>query len=370
MSILDIVFYAFLLLVIIQIAYYLIVFQKFAFSKPEGKTQKNIAISVIICAKNEAEHLKDFVPAIANQEYPSFEIVLVNDASVDNSLDVMEELARSYNNINVIDVKSNEAFWANKKYALTLGIKASKNDYLIFTDADCRPVSKYWIKEISSHFSNKKTIVLGYGGYKKIKNSLLNKLVRFETLLTAIQYFSYAKFGSPYMGVGRNLAYRKDEFFKVNGFIEHMDINSGDDDLLINSIATIHNTDVCYSPNSFTRSIPKTTFKDWYKQKRRHVSTAKRYKLIHKLLLAEFYSSQILFWVLGILLLALQFKLYIVVSAFVITIAIKYLIIGFSAKKLNETDLIIFYPFLELFLVFFQFFIFIANLISKPKHWK
>ncbi len=370
MSFLDIIFYAFLIVVSIQIAYYLIIFSKFSFSNPQSNTPKNISISVIVCAKNEAENLKLFIPLIANQDYSNFEIVLVNDASIDNTLNVMEDLANKYDNIKIVDVENNEAFWANKKYALTLGIKASKYDYLIFTDADCKPVSKHWIKEISSNFSNQKTIVLGYGGYKKIKNSFLNKLIRFETLLTAIQYFSYAKFGLPYMGVGRNLAYRKDEFYNVNGFIDHMDINSGDDDLFINNIATNDNTEVCYTPHSFTQSLPKTTFNDWFRQKRRHVSTAKRYKLIHKLLLVEFYSSQILFWALGILLLVLKFKLYVVLTVFALTILIKYLIIGFSAKKLNETDLVILYPFLELFLILFQFFIFIANLISKPKHWK
>lgn len=370
MGILDIVFYIFLLVVCIQVAYYLIIFQRFAFSKPQSNTSKNIAVSVIICAKNEAENLKQYIPLIANQDYKDFEIVLVNDASIDNTLEVMEKLSEKHINIKIVDVENNEAFWANKKYALTLGIKAAKHDYLIFTDADCKPVSKYWIKEITSSFTSQKTIVLGYGGYDKVKNSFLNKLIRFETLLTALQYFSYAKFRLPYMGVGRNLAYRKDEFYKVNGFVDHMDINSGDDDLFINNVANKENTAVCYTPFSFTKSLPKTTFRAWFKQKRRHVSTAKRYKLIHKLLLAEFYSSQILFWVLGIILLTLQFKLYVVLTVFAFTILIKYLVIGFSAKKLNETDLILLYPFLELFLIFFQFSIFIANLISKPKHWK
>lgn len=370
MSYLDIVFYIFLVVVIIQVTYYLIVFRKFAFSKIQKEKPKNIAISVIICAKNEAENLKQFIPLVANQEYSDYEIVLVNDASIDNSLEIMEEFAEKYSNISIVDVKNNEAFWASKKYALTLGIKASSHDYLLFTDADCKPISKYWIKEMSSHFSNDKTIVLGYGGYAKIKNSLLNKLIRFETVLTAIQYFSFAKFGFPYMGVGRNLAYRKDEFYKVNGFIGHMNINSGDDDLFINTVASETNTALCYSPNSFTKSVPNSTFKSWFSQKRRHISTASRYKLLHKLMLAEFYSSQILFWLLGVFLLILNFKLTIVLPIFVIIILVKYTVVGFASKRLNEIDLILLTPLLELFLIFFQFFIFISNLISKPKNWK
>ena len=370
MTYLDIIFYIFLVVVLIQIVYFLVIFRKFAFSKLQKSTPKNISVSVLVSAKNEAQNLKQFIPLIAKQDYPDFEIVLINDGSIDNTLEVMEQFASKYDNIKIVDVKNNEAFWANKKYALTLGIKVAKNDYLLFTDADCKPISKYWIKEMSSQFSNEKTIVLGYGGYSKVKKSLLNKLIRFETLLTAIQYFSFAEFGMPYMGVGRNLAYRKDVFYKVNGFVDHMNINSGDDDLFINSVATSSNTSICFSPYSFTRSIPKTNLKDWFKQKRRHVSTAHRYKLLHKLLLAEFFSSQILFWVLGIFLIVMKTKLVAVLSLFVFIILLKYLIVGFASKKLNETDLIILNPFLELFLVFFQFSIFITNLISKPKHWK
>ena len=185
-----------------------------------------------------------------------------------------------------------------------------------------------------------------------------------------MQYFSFAKFGIPYMGVGRNLAYRKDVFYKVNGFIDHMHINSGDDDLFINSVANKNNTALCYSPNSFTKSIPKLSFMTWFIQKRRHISTAKHYKLLHKLLLAEFYSSQFLFWLLSIILMVVNVKLTIILPLFIFTVIIKYLIFGYASKKLNETDLIIFIPFLELFLIFIQFSIFISNLVSKPKHWK
>ena len=161
-----------------------------------------------------------------------------------------------------------------------------------------------------------------------------------------------------------------DEFYKINGFIDHMNINSGDDDLFINAVANKNNTALCYSPNSFTKSVPKLSFMALFIQKRRHISTAKRYKLIHKLLLAEFYSTQILFWILSILLLVLNFKLTVVLPLIIFMIIIKYIIVGFASKKLNETDLIIFTPFLELFLIFIQFSIFISNLVSKPKYWK
>ena len=370
MGFLDIVFYGFVAVVIIQVIFYVFFFSKFAFAKKQKVSQKNIPVSVIICAKNEAENLKAFLPSVIAQDYPDFEIVLINDASKDDTLEVMEHFSKAHSNIKIVNVKSIEAFWGNKKYALTLGIKAAKNDYLLFTDADCKPVSKQWIKKMSSHFSNKKSIVLGYGAYVKINKSFLNKLIRFETLVTAINYFSFAKLGMPYMGVGRNLAYTRKEFFNANGFINHIKIRSGDDDLFVNQMATVRNTALCYTSGSFTKSTPKKTFDAWFKQKRRHVSTAKHYKLKHKVLLALLYASNLLFWILSILLLTTLYNWKIVLALFLTRIILQYTVMGLSSKKLKELDLIFFIPFLEIFLIVMQLTIFINNLVSKPNHWK
>ncbi len=370
MIILDVVFYSFVVVVCIQVVFYGIIFGQFAFDKSSNEKSRNIAVSVIICAKNEAKNLKNHLPSILNQDYLDFEVVLINDASHDETLEVMESFAEEYDNIKIVNVKNVEAFWGNKKYALTLGIKAAKNENLLFTDADCKPVSNQWIKTMSAHFSKSSTIVLGYGAYDKRKYSFLNKLIRYETLLTAIQYFSLAKIGTPYMGVGRNLAYDRSEFFKTNGFIKHIDIRSGDDDLFINEAANSTNTSICTSMKSFTTSNPKTSFKDWFRQKRRHVSTANNYKFLHKGLLASFYGSQLLFWLLSAVLLTFSFYWEFVLTLIVFRILIQFLIIGFSAKKLNEIDILFVLPFLELFLILFQLTIFITNLISKPKHWK
>ncbi len=370
MNIFELLFYVFIVIVIIQGVYYLFVFGKLVLLKPKFTKPNKHKVSVIICAKNEAEYLKTHLPLIANQDYPEFEVILVNDGSVDSTLDIMEIYSNQYHNISVVNVEQNETFWGNKKYALTLGIKAAKYDYLLLTDADCKPLSRYWIKQMSAYFENDKSIVLGYGAYEKINYSFLNKLIRFETLLTAIQYFSYALIGHPYMGVGRNLAYRKEEFFKNNGFVNHMDIKSGDDDLFINQIATKDNVTLNISPYSFTKSQPETTFKNWFKQKKRHVSTSSKYKIKHKLLLGLFYISQLLFWLIFTILLLKQYQFLIVLILFSVILIVKYIVLGLSAKKLREKDLILFLPILELFLICFQFSIFISNLFSKQNRWK
>ena len=370
MEVTTILLVAFIAVVGIQIIYYLTFLFSFATNASVKKTKHNLPISVIICAKNEESNLKKNLPKLISQNYANFEIVLVNDSSTDNTLEVMKAYQREHEIITVVDVKETEAFWGNKKYALTLGIKASKNDFLVFTDADCIPITNNWLSNISGHFSNSKSIVLGYGAYKKSPLSFLNKLIRFETVMTALQYFSYANLGMPYMGVGRNMAYRKELFFNNAGFKNHMHIKSGDDDLFINEIASKENTAICYTKESFTVSEPKSTFRDWFIQKRRHVTTAKLYKPLHKFFLSLFYVTQFGFWLLALLCFLILVKWQIVLFLFILRLLIQWICVGISSSKLLEKDLILFIPLFDLFLVLSQLFIFSANLISKPKHWK
>ncbi|MEI7508411.1 MAG: glycosyltransferase [Flavobacterium sp.] len=365
-----IIFCLFIAVIIIQFLYYVVFFGKFSFAKLQTSKPKRVPISVIVCAKNEEENVKNFIPLLAEQDYSDYEIVLIDDASSDDTLEVFESFEKQYSNIKLVKVQNNEAFWGNKKFALTLGIKAAKNEYLLFTDADCYPKTTEWIKEMSAQFTKEKTIVLGYGAYEKIKGSFLNKIIRFETLLTAIQYFSWAKLGKPYMGVGRNMAYKREEFFKTNGFIEHMKIRSGDDDLFINEASNSKNTTICFNPESFTLSKPKKSFKEWFTQKRRHVATAKHYKSFDRIQLAIFYSSQLLFIVLPVALLLFQFQWIIVTSLIGFRYLFAWISIGFSAGKLKEKDVMYWFPIIEIILIFTQLNIFISNTFSKPVQWK
>jgi hypothetical protein len=358
----------FILITVVNILFFLGYFS-FASAK-ESTSNSTPPVSVIICAKNEADNLRDFIPTILDQNYPNFEVILVNDASVDDTMEVMEYFEGIDPRVRLVNVQNNEAFWGKKKYALTLGIKKAKNSTLLFTDADCRPESKLWISEMASNFEQSKSIVLGYGGYLKNKSSFLNKLIRYETLLTAIQYFSFAKWGIPYMGVGRNLAYTSEEFYSQNGFATHLHIRSGDDDLFVNQAGTPENTAINFNRASITRSIPKTTFSTWILQKRRHISTAKFYKKKHKFLLASFYFSQIGFWILLSSLLILQIYWPIVLGIALLRLLIQYTVYYKSAKKLDEMDLLWLIPFLELFLIFTQLSIFSMNIFSKPNTWK
>ncbi|MBT8270988.1 MAG: glycosyltransferase [Bacteroidia bacterium] len=370
MTVLDLVLYSFLFVVLLQFVYFGLIFLRFGLHKYYEPTVKNIGVSVIVSAKNESHNLKAFIPQILKQNYSQFELILINDGSTDDSLEIMRTFEKEDNKVKVVDVKPVDSFWNNKKYPLTLGIKAASFDFLLLTDADCRPVSENWIREMSRQFSNTKTIVLGFGSYMSKTKSFMNMLIRYETFLTAIQYFSYALLGMPYMGVGRNLAYRKDVFFKAGGFKDHMSIPSGDDDLFINQVANTANTAICYHRDSQTESVPETSLGSWIRQKRRHVRTARYYKTPHKLSLGLFYLSQLLFLLLGAILLISGFNFKLTIALVILRYILVYVVFGLAMRKLRSIDLLMIWPVLELFLVLMQLVIFISNLTAKQNSWK
>ena len=353
---------------LINCAYYFL-FTKFSFLKtPKKVSIETFPLSVIVCAKNEGKNLRNHIPFWLNQQYPNFELILINDASIDDTLEVMEEFAATDSRIQIVNVKNIEAFWGNKKYALTLGIKRAKYNHLILTDADCYPASQEWLSMMASNFTDEKQLVLGYGAYEK-QAGILNKLIRFETLMTAVQYFSYAKAGSPYMAVGRNLGYTASLYYENKGFMSHIKVPSGDDDLFVNEAATSKNTAICIAPEAFTYSYPKKSSKSWQVQKTRHYSTARLYKPKHRIFLAVYYIFNLLFWILVPLALVTdywEYGLAILLTRFLV----QYIVIGKAAKKLKESDLIPWILFFEIFLVLSQLSIFISNSSEKNSRWK
>ncbi len=354
----------------VQVIYYVVVYIRFTFYKIPTMAQGTQPVSVIVCARNEVNNLRKYLPVVLEQNYPSFEVVVVNDCSWDESGTYLEEMQKSHPRLKVVTIKEQEKYRHAKKFALTLGIKAAQHDILLFTDADCMPSGENWLTGMQSHFSNSGTeIVLGYGAYRKEKG-FLNKMIRFDTFTIAMQYFSFAMAGMPYMGVGRNLAYRKSLFFRTKGFARHYHLLSGDDDLFVNENATKSNTKIEIHPSSFTYSDAKTTFNEWFVQKRRHIGTGRFYKGTHKIILFLNSCSALFFYISLLALLVLRFDWRIVVSLYSIKILIELPTLYISSKKLQETDLVWFFPLLEFFNTVLQPVFFFSNLVTKQKPWK
>jgi poly-beta-1,6-N-acetyl-D-glucosamine synthase len=229
-------------------------------------------LSVIIAAKNEAKNLSQFLPLILEQDYPEFEVVVVNDCSLDETREVLYNLQEKYPNLRYTWVPENAVSQTGKKFALSIGIKAAKYEWLVFTDADCFPQDNVWLKGLASNMTDDKDFVLAYGGYKASKG-LLNQLIRYDTLKIAMRYSGYPKLGKVYMGVGRNMAYRKSLWVENKGFAAFSRVASGDDDLFVNAYAKASSTAFCMDKSTKINSIPSDSFNAWIRQKSRHLST-------------------------------------------------------------------------------------------------
>lgn len=286
------VFAAFCLVTLIQLFYYWGIFSRLAFfKKPLRETSQQHPVSVIVCARDEAPTLARNLPGLLVQKYFStHEIIVVNHNSQDDTRYLLEEFKKTFKGLQMVNLEQEAKGIPGKKYPLSIGIKEAKYEIVLLTDADCVPATENWIYSMQSAYDSGAEVVLGYGSYHKMPG-LLNKLIRFETFHTALQYLSYALAGMPYMGVGRNLSYKKDLFFKNKGFSSINHIPGGDDDLFVNKVANKHNTRIAIDPDAITLSEPKKTFGNWIRQKNRHYSTARFYKGSHKFLLSLYNFS-------------------------------------------------------------------------------
>lgn len=363
-------FVAFCIVTLIQLFYYFNFFIRLALYKSKDKPQSQTQpVSVIICARDEAHNLEHNLPAILAQSYATtHEVVLVNDNSFDDTKFFTEELAKIYRKLNPINLSQEAKHIPGKKYPLSIGIKSSRYEVMLLTDADCMPSSEHWIQKMQEAYRDGIEIILGYGAYKK-KPGFLNKLVRFETFHTALQYLSYALAGQPYMGVGRNLSYRKGLFYRVKGFSSINHIPGGDDDMFINKVATKENTAIVIDKEAFTISEPPAGFYQWWRQKTRHYSTAKFYKPKHKFLLGLYSLSYFLFYPLFALSL-IFFDWRIALGVFLLRFITQAFVWFKTMARLNEKDLFPLFPLLDIW-QFFYFIIFSFALVQKPRsNWK
>ena len=326
-------------------------------------------LSVIICARNEAANLAQYLPAVLQQDHPDFEVIVVNDRSWDGTRDVLDAFASQYKHLKIVTVAEGGKFIAGKKFAVTMGIKAAANEWLVFTDADCVPASPSWLTGMQQSGNEKISIVLGYSPYLR-KRGLLNCLIRFETFFTAVNYLGFALKGMPYMGVGRNMAYKKSLFFKNKGFAAHMHIPSGDDDLFVNAHADSSNTEIRINPEAHVWSVPNTSFGGYLRQKKRHFGAGKFYKRKHKFILSVQIIFQFLFYAFFVTLMFFKPALYYAAGIFLFSLIIRSFIYPRLLKRLNYADLRWWFPILDILLFIFLVFNGILSIFVKKVKWK
>ncbi|GAB5551998.1 MAG: glycosyltransferase [Saprospiraceae bacterium] len=346
----DLLTVTFLLATFIQLLYWLGIFSRLAFYSAPSPPKPNQAlngISIIICARNAESQLRQFLPKILAQKDLLFEVIVVNDHSIDNSEQIILDFQNNYPNLHLINESDTEL--PGKKKALSEGILAAKYEFLLLTDADCFPTTTLWAKSMANLFSEKDQVILGFSPYTREK-SLINYFIRFETVYTATQYLSFALAGAPYMGVGRNLAYAKSLFINNQGFENHLHLASGDDDLFVNQVANYKNTKINLDAASFMYSIPKKSWKSYYYQKRRHLTTATSYRPVHQVLLALLAASHLWHYLGGLILFAVSPQsLHLILTSYLVRIGVVSFMYWRISTKLEQSDLRFWIPLLDLF---------------------
>lgn len=335
------------LLLIIQVIYYLALYNRIhTHNKVVRQNKLSFSetlppLSVVICAKNESENLRSFLPSVLEQDYPEFEVIVVNDGSTDESEELLSVLDKDYPHLYHSFTPENSRYISHKKLALTLGIKASKHEWLVFTEANCYPASKDWLRLIARNFTPSTDVVLGYSGYERGKG-WMHKKTAFDALFTSMRYLGYAITKRPYMGIGRNMAYRRELFFQQKGYSAHLNLQRGDDDLFINRIATRINTRVETDVNATVRMRPIRYKNDWREEKVSYMATSQRYKGSQRFMLGFETFSRILFYfaVIAIITFGVLDEHWIIAGlgglAWTIRYVIQAVIINKTAKELGE----------------------------------
>ena len=366
---LELFFIVFCLITLVQLFYYGWFFRRLALYSPPTKEQsQQHPVSVIICARDEAARLVSHLPGALVQTYPStHEVIVVNHNSQDDTRFLLDEFKKTFKGLHIVNLEHEAIGIPGKKYPLSMGIKEARYEIVLLTDADCIPASEFWMHKMQDGYHNGIEVVLGYSPYKK-SPGFLNKIIRFDTFHTALQYLSYALAGIPYMGVGRNLSYKKDVFLRNKGFSAINHLPGGDDDLFINKVATKQNTAIVIDPDTFTLSEPKKTFSEWFRQKTRHYSTAKYYKPLHKFLLGLYSVTHMLFYPL--LIVSLFFDWRTALSLFGIRLLVQGYIFQKAMQRLGEEDLFPWWWLLDIWM-FLYYLIFSTTLWKKPRSaWK
>lgn len=357
--------------ILLQLLYYTLLFFRFSFHKPKPLLPLDgLPISIVISAKDEAHNLIKTLPLIAGQNYPNFEVVVVNDNSTDDTEFVIKDCINRFPNIRLVNLNSSVTNIHGKKFPLSIGIKAAAYENILLTDADCIPTSDQWLMKMARHYTGKKQMVIGYSTFHK-KVGLLNGMIHYDILHSAIQYFSYYLAKMPFMGVGRNLSYTKSLFFDNKGFTSQYHLPYGDDVLFVNKVADYKICAIEYSPDAQTITRPKSHIKSWVTIKSYRNKAMKLFKPKHRFLLSVYNILMPLVYIFfGLsLYLSLHQPIYLIIvcSLMFVKYVVQYLVFGLSAKKLNEKGITPFILFYDIIFSIINPIIFVISSLSKSK---
>ncbi|MCO7724674.1 glycosyltransferase [Myroides odoratimimus] len=366
---LTLLFYIFIAVIVIEILQYIIIYGPLAMSSslPTKRYADLEPISVIAYVKDQQEKLENFLSVLIQQDYPEYEVILVYSASDDESLEILEKFCLTYPNTRLVNVENIEAFWGNKKYALTLGMKVAKYERFIFTEPAVTPISDKWLLAISKGFSSTKKVILGHTKIEKKKRSFINQLIRFQNTYKTINLFSWVSYGRPIHGNAYNQGYNKELFFKVNGFIDHMKTPYGDEYAFINQIGTSSNTTTAHDRDSFVCLQVESKTSTWTGNIKKYDLLLRASSIFTQFKIRFFSLCHLLFFGLFTTLISFLFNWEIVLGLFVFRYLIIYIYNYKLFKVFDDKDLVWTLPFLEIIHIFITTYYSIVHFITRKK---
>ncbi|MBR4136222.1 MAG: glycosyltransferase [Bacteroidales bacterium] len=341
-----VIFVLFAAITFLELLYYYVLYARFSFRKCPAApdiSENAPPVSVIMVVKDAAAVLLKTLPRLLNQHYPNFELVVVNDNSKDDTRLLLLEYQQQYDNIHIVNLDSAVTSIRGNKYAMSIGIRCAKYENMIFTDAECAPSSMHWLEQMAGQFSDTRQIVLGYSTYQK-RNNPFNRMLHFDNLLNALQYFSLALAHSTYRGNHQNIGFTKTLFYKQRGFASHNHLVYGDEDIFISKAANRKNTAVVYDPDSFT-VLQRPAYYNYWVHHKEGLYYTRKYNTFKNKFLLNFYSFLNIAFYVSLVFAILATLSNIVMLSIVLGIALLriislYLVFGFAAKRLNEKQTI------------------------------
>lgn len=353
---------------LVLVCFHAFMFVRLAFRDLAVEPDRELPISVVICARNEARALERLIPVLMQQDHRTFELVIVNDRSEDDTWEILEWMKPQYERLRLVNIQADEKFNYGKKIALGVGMRAAKHKHVLLTDADCVPAGNDWISTMAAGFRNGRSIVIGHSPYA-LQPGLANVLERYDGSAKAAQYMSFAMAGLPYMGVGRNLAYTTEVFFNARDARRGNHLMSGDDDLFINAVARARNTAVVADPRSFMTTVPTPDIATWIRRKRRHYTTAAHYRFGHQVLLTLLPLARMVFWV-SLVLLAIRGHWEAFAIGAVIKLGLLLPVNMVGLRRLGAGAITWFALPLEWLFLLLDPLLYMSTILVKPKRWK
>lgn len=199
-----------------------------------------VRLTVVVVAHNHGDVLEENLRLMATQDYPSYEIIVVNDASTDDTADIITRAENRFNNVRHTFTPSTARHVSHSKLSITLGVLAAQSEWIVLTGGDCRPASAQWLASLSGAMTDGTDFVLGYSNFMRIPK-LLNSRLRLDRLLRLLRYFHAAQ---PAFGRGKavgahnaNVAFRKSVFLNEKGFYNQLALLGGEDILFVDHTA-------------------------------------------------------------------------------------------------------------------------------------